>query len=150
VYLDGESGQYYIKRFQPELSEKIQSLIGDHPDSRLITLSVARYPQLKVNLVTGGRKQKTDEEINVDEFIGVKGYKAKGKRLSASEVESVEWLEPLTPDPSEEESTHMTDETAEDDEKSEAIAKPSESTNVSKKEDGTDSPGKKQITLDFE
>ena len=69
---------------------------------RSITLSLARRPVLRLKLVPGGKKLKTEEDIVVDEFIAVKGFKARGKRLSIYEVESVEWLEPIvsadTPD----------------------------------------------------
>ncbi|TVQ88684.1 MAG: DNA gyrase/topoisomerase IV subunit A [Bacteroidetes bacterium] len=98
VYLDGESGHYYIKRFHPELSEKFQSLIGEHPANRLIAINVSKYPRLKINLLPEGRKQKTDEIIDVHDFIGIKSYRAKGKRLTTNKVESMEWLEPEIPD----------------------------------------------------
>ena len=35
------------------------------------------------------------EEITVHEFIGVKGFKAKGKRISLHAVKKIELLEPL-------------------------------------------------------
>ena len=102
VYFDGESGHHYIKRFNIELFDKVQGFIGEHKDSRLITLSLARRPVLRLKLVPGGKKLKTEEDIVVDEFIAVKGFKARGKRLSIYVVESVEWLEPIvsadTPD----------------------------------------------------
>jgi topoisomerase-4 subunit A len=44
-----------------------------------------------------------DDKINVEEFIGIKSYKAKGKRLSTREIESFQFLEPFEPDPTEEE-----------------------------------------------
>jgi topoisomerase IV subunit A len=146
VYIDGETGSYYIKRFNPELSEKPQNFIGEHENSKLISVSVAQYPQLLVKLVPGGKKLKNEEEINVHEFIGVKGFKAKGKRLSVYDVESVEWLEPLTPDDFEDENT---DEGFDENETvgTEDI-KHSESTHVIKHtETGEDT---KQITLDFD
>jgi len=39
-----------------------------------------------------------DDEVNVEEFIGIKSYKAKGKRLSNREIESYQWLEPIEPE----------------------------------------------------
>jgi len=151
VYFDGESGHYYIKRFHPELSDKFQSLIGEHPENKLISISVATYPRLKVNLVPGGKKQKTEEEINVHEFIGVKGFKAKGKRLSTYEVDSIEWLEPDIPDePLEGESEQeIADENGKEpgnghDEISE------NSSVVAKNKEDKDDPDARQITLDFE
>ncbi|TVQ07406.1 MAG: DNA gyrase/topoisomerase IV subunit A [Bacteroidetes bacterium] len=152
VYLDGESGHYYIKRFQPELTDKFQSFISEHENSRLITLTVAKFPQLKVSLVPGGKKQKNEEEINVDEFIAIKGMKAKGKRLSNYEVESVEWLEPLVPDPVDEDPQEAVEEENGDtpEEKNIQESKPEGKSGVNKDDDDDDLPGKKQITLDFE
>jgi topoisomerase-4 subunit A len=43
-----------------------------------------------------------DDELNVEEFIGIKSYKAKGKRLSTREIDSFQFLEPFEPEPSEE------------------------------------------------
>jgi topoisomerase IV subunit A len=153
VYIDGETGQYYVKRFHPELSEKFQNFTGEHENSKLVTISVATYPQLLVKLVPGGKKLKNEEEINVHEFIGIKSFKAKGKRLSNYEVDSVEWLEPLTPEP------HM-DEDNDLDEDDESIPtldhhdadddKPSATPGVNKVNDGHEPPDIKQITLDFE
>jgi topoisomerase-4 subunit A len=42
-----------------------------------------------------------DDEVNVEEFIGIKSYKAKGKRLSTREIDTWEFLEPYQPEPSE-------------------------------------------------
>ena len=39
-----------------------------------------------------------DDEVNVEEFIGIKSFKAKGKRLSNREIEHYEWLEPFEPE----------------------------------------------------
>ncbi len=149
VYFDGESGHHYIKRFQPELSDKFQSCISEHPESRLVSLSVATYPMLKVNLVPGGKKLKNEEEISVHEFIGVKGFKAKGKRLSTYEVESVEWLEPVIPDevlPGEEKEKEPETPTHTQDNGGEDIDKSADNTETHADNDSD----VKQITLDFE
>jgi topoisomerase IV subunit A len=82
---------------------KYRVLLVSISESRLITVSLAKYPMLKVKLVPGGKKLKNEEDIAVDEFIAVKGIKARGKRLSNYEVESVEWLEPVITDEPEEE-----------------------------------------------
>ncbi len=149
VYYDGESKQHYVKRFHPELSEKFQSIISEHEESKLITISVARYPQLKVNLVPGGRKQKNEEEINVDEFIGIKGMKAKGKRLSTYEVGSVEWLEPLIPDP-EPETQQAPEENNEQDGEENADTPQATGNGILKNNQNGDPSDARQITLDFE
>ena len=57
---------------------------------------------LKFNDGVSG-KHFEDEEVNVDEYIGVKSYKAKGKRLSVHDVNYYEFLEPFAPPVVEEE-----------------------------------------------
>ncbi|MFW5793649.1 MAG: DNA gyrase/topoisomerase IV subunit A [Bacteroidota bacterium] len=95
VYYDGDSKQYYIKRFEIEQTDRIINFIGDHKDSKLLGVTSDKSPVVKLNLVPEGRKKKTEEEIPIVDFIGVKSYKAKGKRASSYDIESIEWLEPL-------------------------------------------------------
>ncbi len=150
IYLDGESGHYYIKRFQAELFDKIQSFIGEHKDSKLITFSVATYPMLNVKLVPKGKKQKNEEEISVHEFIAIKGFKARGKRLSNNEIKSVEWLEPIVPDePLEEQQANDTNEANDETDKGEGKS-PSVISGANSPSDDTDLSDIKQIKLDFE
>ena len=99
---DAEQGYAYLKRFTFELSERPLRFIGDHPDSRLFLLTDVVYPRVKA--IFGGHDDFRDPmEIEVEEFIGVKSYKAKGKRISNYSVETVDELEPLRmPEPEEE------------------------------------------------
>lgn len=94
VYFDGEQKQYYLKRFRFEPTEKTQPFIPDEDSSKLIALNADIYPALK--LVFGGKHASREpENIDVDAFIAVKGYKAKGKRLTTFDVKRVEFIEPL-------------------------------------------------------
>jgi len=94
VYYDAELEYYYVKRFHIEPSAKLTRFIGDHPDSRLIRITEVEYPRLELRF--GGKNKDRDSEIiEVADFIGVKSYKARGKRLSNYEVKVVEELEPL-------------------------------------------------------
>ena len=94
IHFEGETGETYIKRFQIEETDKLCSFIGDHPESKYITINDDKYPQLE--LTFGGKYKKRDSEvINVAEFIGIKSYKAKGKRISPFEVAEVSFIEPL-------------------------------------------------------
>ncbi len=95
VYIDGDSQQCYIKRFQLEETDKITSFIGDYPDNKLLEVTSDKKPQIKLNLKPKGKQKKNEEVINVAEFISVKGLKAKGKKASTYDVKSTEWLEPL-------------------------------------------------------
>lgn len=93
VYFEGEQEFYYVKRFQVEVIEKRVRFIGDHPGSRLVVVSSDKYPQVKLTFT--GRKRGQAEIVELRDFIAVKGYKARGKRLSTSPVDTVTLLEPL-------------------------------------------------------
>lgn len=115
VYFDGEQKQHYLKRFRFEPTEKTQSFIPDEYSSKLIALNADVFPALK--LVFGGKHANREpENIDVDAFIAVKGYKAKGKRLTTFEVKRVEFTEPLEKERSafEEETSVITDSESED------------------------------------
>ncbi|KPL26144.1 MAG: DNA topoisomerase IV [Bacteroides sp. SM1_62] len=94
IYFDAEQDYYYVKRFELEPNERLLSFIGDHPESRMISITEVEYPRFEINF--GGRnKDRKPEIIEVAEFIGVKSYKAKGKRLTKYQVELVKELEPI-------------------------------------------------------
>ncbi len=94
VFYDGEQQFYYLKRFTIEATEKLTSFIGDHSESRLMTLSADTYPRVKITY--GGKRKKGEEEvIEAADFIAVKSFKARGKRLTTSEVASITQMEPL-------------------------------------------------------
>ncbi|MFC2129361.1 DNA gyrase/topoisomerase IV subunit A [Bacteroidota bacterium] len=97
AYYDADQEYYYIKRFNIEPSEKPAGFIGDNPDSRLIQITEVEYPRLELKF-GGKNRDRGAEIIEVADFIGVKSYKAKGKRLSNYEVKVIEQLEPLIAD----------------------------------------------------
>lgn len=101
VYVEGETQKIYVKRFQIEndiVLNKRYSSIGDHPESVFKQLVLDAYPMLKLEFEENSKGVKPeDEELSVADFIGVKSYKAKGKRLSNKEVIKLTFLEPLTP-----------------------------------------------------
>ncbi|MGI6573655.1 MAG: DNA gyrase/topoisomerase IV subunit A [Fermentimonas sp.] len=90
---DANQQYAYLKRFTFEESERPESFIGDNPDSRLFLLTDVDFPRVKVTF-GGGDEFRDPIEIDVEEFIGVKSYRARGKRISNYEVEGVEELEP--------------------------------------------------------
>ncbi len=94
IYFDNEKGFFYLKRFEIEPTDRKAWFIVEDDGSRLVAISQNKLPM--INVTFGGKYQsRIDEEINVDEFIGVKGYKAKGKRISTYDIKSVEFIEPL-------------------------------------------------------
>ncbi|OFY59191.1 MAG: hypothetical protein A2Y87_08075, partial [Bacteroidetes bacterium RBG_13_46_8] len=98
VYYDGKHKYYYVKRFAPEPSEKPAPFIDEHPKSQLIILSEQYHPRVEIRF--GGQHRKRNPEvIELSDFIAVKGWKAKGNRLTAYEVKEIVELEPLRFDP---------------------------------------------------
>ncbi len=94
VYWDAEQKFYYVKRFIMEESEKPQCFINEEPESKLISLTEVEYPRLEIKF--GGKHKNRDNEIiEVAEFIGVKSYKAKGKRLTSYMVDNIHEIEPV-------------------------------------------------------
>ncbi len=115
VLYDGDNEGYpYIKRFLMEGMKKHQSYIGENPNSIPVLLTDQVYPRIKVTF--GGHDDYRDPmEIDAEEFIAVKGFKAKGKRLTTWQVEKIEELEPTRfPEP-EDEAEDDTDEAEETD-----------------------------------
>lgn len=95
IYLDGESGFQYIKRFVPELTDKKVDFLNDHPESNLLHMLDALYPRVEVTPEDRkDGKPREKELIDVDGFIAVKGVKAKGKRLLGMGIKEISILEP--------------------------------------------------------
>ncbi|MGE5418940.1 MAG: DNA gyrase/topoisomerase IV subunit A, partial [Chloroflexota bacterium] len=94
IYWDAEQKFYYVKRFTVEESEKPQCFINEHPESKLISLTEVEYPRFELQF-GGKHKDRDNEIIEVAEFIGVKSYKAKGKRLTEYTVNNIQEIEPV-------------------------------------------------------
>lgn len=90
---DADQKYPYLKRFQLEAGSRKQSFLGENPKSRLLLLTDETYPRIEV--VFGGKESFREPlVIDAEEFIGVKGFKAKGKRISTFEIETINELEP--------------------------------------------------------
>jgi topoisomerase-4 subunit A len=114
---DADQKFYYLKRFQLEPSVKPQNFLGDNHDSRLLLLTEVDYPRFEV-IMGGNDAYRETLVVDAEEFIGVKSYKAKGKRLTTFEVGTINELEPLRFAPVKEDPTEGND-SGEDGENSE-------------------------------
>lgn len=98
VYFDADQRFYYLKRFYAEPGDKPQKFIDENDESRVILVSAHLRPQIEVKY--GGRdKQRPAEIIDAEEFIGIKGHKAKGKRITTFKVDQITEIDPLPPPP---------------------------------------------------
>lgn len=102
LYDQDQQGYPYLKRFLLEAGSRKQNCLGENRENRLILLTDQVYPRLLVTY--GGADQFRDpQEIDVEQFVAVKGIKAKGKRITTYEVDRIEELDPIRfPEPPEE------------------------------------------------
>ncbi len=94
IYWDADQHYYYVKRFMAEESERPLCFIGENPESKLISITEVEYPRFEIKF-GGKHKNRENEIIEVEEFIGVKSYKAKGKRLTNYVVDNIHEVEPV-------------------------------------------------------
>ncbi|MBR1461925.1 MAG: DNA gyrase/topoisomerase IV subunit A [Prevotella sp.] len=106
LYDADQQGYPYLKRFLMEASKRKQCFLGENMNSKLVLLTDTVYPLIKVTF--GGNDEFRDPmEIDAEQFVSVKGFKAKGKRISTWAIQSIEELEPQRlpePEDAEEES----------------------------------------------
>ena len=96
IYFDGEKERYYIKRFLIENPNKEELIISEHPKSQLELLSTDWRPVFEIEFAKQrGKDQKPNEEIDVENFIAVKGIKALGNQVTSLKVKNINALEPL-------------------------------------------------------
>lgn len=100
-----QQGYPYLKRFCFEATNRKQNYQGENKDNRLILLTDEYYPRFEV--VFGGHDSFRETlVIDAEEFVAVKGFKAKGKRITTFTVETINELEPTRfPEPADSEDT---------------------------------------------
>lgn len=114
VLNDADQGYPYIKRFTFEPTTKKQRFIGENEQSTLILLSDAPGARIEVTF-GGGDAFRGSMIIDATDFIAVKSYKAKGKRISNYEIESIVEIEPIEVAPEEEEDPNSPNESPTED-----------------------------------
>lgn len=90
---DADQKFAYLKRFTFEESDKLVNFMGTNDESKLFLLTDTVFPRVEV-IFGGSDDFRSPIEIDVEEFIAAKSYRAKGKRISNFEVSKVNELEP--------------------------------------------------------
>ena len=107
LYDASQQGYPYVKRFTIDASPRKQNCLGESKENKLIWFSQTPYPRIQV-MFGGSDSFREPLVIEVDEFIAVKSYKARGKRLTTFTLDEIIELEPtrlpILPEPLEEES----------------------------------------------
>jgi topoisomerase-4 subunit A len=93
ILYDADQKYPYLKRFPLEITSKKQNFLGENPENTLYLLTDEACPRIEV--VFGGNDSfRGSITLDAEQFIGVKSFKAKGKRVTTFEMETVNELEP--------------------------------------------------------
>ena len=95
LYYDKGVDSFYVKRFSFDVSDNTAvSFISDTKGSYLVAISDDKHPQFEITF-GGKHAHREQENVDAEEFIGKKGVQDKGKKVSAMDVKSVQFIEPL-------------------------------------------------------
>ncbi len=96
IYFNGEKELYYVKRFLIENEGKDEVFISEHPNSQLEVVSTDWRPVADVEFTKErGKDRKPNLEVNLEEFIDIKGISAMGNQLTRDKVNQINLLDPL-------------------------------------------------------
>ncbi|BAO56149.1 DNA gyrase/topoisomerase IV subunit A [Nonlabens marinus] len=96
IYFNGEKELFYVKRFLIENEDKEESFISDHDKSYLEIVSTSHRPVAEiVYSKPRGKEQPPNEEVELEEFIAIKGIAAQGNMLTKEKVKQINLLDPL-------------------------------------------------------
>ena len=92
-YYDRGQRYYYMKRFTAETSDRLQAFLDE--DADFVCVTDCRGAQLEI-AYKGAHATRPADLVDVDEFVGVKSHRAKGKRLTTYDVAALRFVEPGT------------------------------------------------------
>lgn len=98
IYFDGDLKKHYVKRFDiPEQTQSNRKFFfsGENKGSKLEMYTLDYLPVIQIDIKSKTGQEVETEVIPLADFIGVKGYKAKGKRLSNKDINKLKFLDPL-------------------------------------------------------
>jgi topoisomerase-4 subunit A len=92
AYFDEGQNYFYVKRFPALASEKAQEYL--EADCRLVVMTDVAHPQLEVTY-KGANTNRPADSVDVEEFIGIKSNRAKGKRITTLDINQLTFLKPV-------------------------------------------------------
>ncbi|GGH42011.1 DNA topoisomerase IV subunit A [Mangrovimonas yunxiaonensis] len=96
VYYNGERELYYVKRFLVENEGKEETFLPEHPETQLEVVSTDWRPVAEIEFTKErGKDRKQNLEVNLEEFISIKGINAIGNQLTRDKVNQINLLDPL-------------------------------------------------------
>ena len=122
-YFDREQGYYYMKRFQLDMTDRLLPFLDEEGNADFVAICSRNGSTLRITY-KGNNATRPADEIAVDEFVGVKSRKAKGKRLTTYDVDTLTFIEPEEPEEPEEEIAEEADMAEGAEEQTEEIVTP--------------------------
>ncbi|MEJ2113579.1 MAG: DNA gyrase/topoisomerase IV subunit A, partial [Flavobacteriaceae bacterium] len=96
IYYNGERELFYVKRFLVENEGREESFITEHPSSQLEIVSTDWKPVAEIEFTKERGKERNDNlQVNLEEFIAVKGITAIGNQLTKDKINQISLLDPL-------------------------------------------------------
>ena len=95
LYFDAESGQYFVKRFVFEPTEKITKFITEDTASYIEAISNHHSQKIMIRFAKVKGEEPKPEKLNADEFVEVRNIKAKGNKVSNLKVKEIEMIDPF-------------------------------------------------------
>jgi topoisomerase-4 subunit A len=96
IHYDGDKERYYVKRFLIENESREETFISEHQNSQLEIVSTDWRPIAEVIFAKDrGKDRKESLEVNLEEFITIKGIHALGNQLTKDKINQINLLDPL-------------------------------------------------------
>jgi len=96
IYWEGDKELFYIKRFLIDNPDREELIISDHPKSYLEKIFTDYRPMAELVFAKKrGKDRQENIEINLEEFISIKGISALGNQLTKDKVLEINTLESL-------------------------------------------------------
>lgn len=95
LYFEGKNKAYFIKRFAIETSSmgKKFNFVGEHEKSELVYITSDAKPRLKVDFAKGKYVSSPTLNVDMEQFVELKGWKAIGNKFSTNKITAVNPLE---------------------------------------------------------
>lgn len=94
VYFDGDKQDYYVKRFLIDDTDKKTLFITEHENSHLELVSTDFNTVIDLSYTKPrGKEAKPNDQLNLKDFIAIKGFKALGNKLSYDKVKSIDRMD---------------------------------------------------------
>lgn len=145
VYFDNEKKEYFVKRFLIEVTDKKTLFISETEGSRLELATTCLKPMIEIKYQKKKNNEIPDQQIDLTEFISVKGLKAKGNRLTTNPVKEINNISPPDPEEVKTEVVEAIDADYDDSEVEIDYARLEHLKNIRKNLDNMDT----QMTIDF-